>query len=307
MKLNAFAKTHVGKVRRMNQDVIYSDPERGVFLVADGMGGEKAGDEASAIISKVVQEKLTEYFDGSPTDAFELNDQLLNCLEESHQRIAGVVNHEPDKLGMGSTASLLSLHRGVYSIAQAGDSRIYQARNGVVQQLTRDHTLVWSMYEQGIIRREELETHPERHLLTQCVGGGQEVSADTYQGALKQGDRFLLCSDGLTGYTNEKLVFEKLVDTKKSLEEIGEKLIDAALMGGGGDNVSVVLVEVVDIDAENAWNPTQGLQETVQTPDEFEDTLTHAPDAIASDPPPSAVQPQGGLLGKIKQIFQGSK
>lgn len=262
MELVFANRCHVGSHRKTNQDVTLAMPGEGVFLVADGMGGEQAGDEAAAQVASAVRDTIRAYFQGAPASPRELNNKLIESLDEAHSRIEGVVEREPAKRGMGSTASLLCLHRGIYSIAQTGDSRVYLCRNGVVRQLTRDHTMVWQLYEQGLITRAMLETHPERHLLTQCVGGSQSFCADTFQGLVAPGDLFLICSDGLTGYAGEPVIFDYMADPGMDVEEMADCLIKAALRGGGGDNISVLLVRALATGSGDDWSAEYELCDT---------------------------------------------
>jgi protein phosphatase len=256
MQLESVALTNVGLVRSMNQDAILSLADKGVFLVADGMGGEKAGEEASAQVVETIQERFEAFFQEAPEGPSRIEGEMRDGLLKANRDVFQISVREPDKRGLGSTSSLLCLHRGVYVAAQVGDSRIYLLREGNVQQITRDHTLVWALYEQGAITREMLETHPDRHLLTQCIGNERPVKVDTFMGQVLPEDTFLICSDGLTGYAKEPKVFEVLKQVDLPLQTRGEMLIKSALDAGGGDNVSVILVRVVELDVEtDTWEP----------------------------------------------------
>ncbi|HOE97511.1 MAG TPA: protein phosphatase 2C domain-containing protein [Candidatus Sumerlaeota bacterium] len=269
MQFEHFALTHTGLVREMNQDSILALPRCGVFMVADGMGGEKAGDEASAQVVKTTQAAVEAFFKSKPTGPSQIENMLRDTLLEANHEVFQISVREPAKRGLGSTASLLCLHRGVYFVAQVGDSRVYRLRDGAAVQLTHDHTLVWLLYEQGNITRDQLETHPERHLLTQCIGSQKPVKVDVFEGDLQVGDTFLICSDGLTGYAREEKVLEILGETEISLEQRAGMMVDAALEAGGGDNVSVILVKITQLDAEDNWEP-----EATAPPTEFtEDTV----------------------------------
>lgn len=277
MKFEAIGATHTGVVREVNQDVILLLKDFGVFLVADGMGGELAGDEAAAQVRETVKRATRQYFSGIPHDAEELNQVLCAALEKSGRAISRIVEGAPHKSGMGSTGSLLCLHRGVYCIAQVGDSRVYLCRNKKVEQLTRDHSEVWRLYEQGMITRDEMETHPQRHLLTQCIGGGMDVRPDSFQGRVHPGDTFLICSDGLTGYMPEGEIFKLLSNEKLRLQAKADHLIRSALDGGGGDNVSVVLVKVESLGDKDNWQPAQALNETYSDTQDSNLTLDQEP------------------------------
>jgi protein phosphatase len=270
MRLQSVAKTNVGLVRSMNQDAILEMAGRGIFLVADGMGGEKAGEEASAQVVETVGVKFEAFFEKAPTGPSQIEGEMRDSLLLANRDVFQISVREPEKRGLGSTASLLCLHRGVYFCAQVGDSRVYLMRGGNVQQITRDHTLVWALYEQGAIGRDQLETHPDRHLLTQCIGNERPVKVDTFMGQAQVGDVFLICSDGLTGYAKEPAVFEILKQEELGLEERAELLIQAALNAGGGDNVSAILVRVAELEDQDGWEP-----EETAPPAKFDETDTH--------------------------------
>lgn len=255
MKLESIAVTHQGLVREMNQDSILAMDRQASYLVADGMGGEKAGEEASAQVVSTVEEAVKSFFGEAPEGPSQIESMLRETLMQANHDVYQISVEEPTKRGLGSTASLLCLHRGVYFCGQVGDSRIYLARNGNVHQITRDHTLVWTLYEQGHINRAQLETHPERHLLTQCIGNERPIKVDTFEGSVQAGDVFLICSDGLTGYAGEDEVFRILTNRSLSLKKRADKLIQAALDAGGGDNVSVILVKVLELEEDDDWTP----------------------------------------------------
>ena len=268
MQLETVSKTHTGLVREINQDAMLVMDGRGVFLVADGMGGEQAGEEASAQVVATVRSSIRSFFQVKPAGPSQIDNLLRDTLHEANEDVCQIAVREPEKQGLGSTASLLCLHRGVYFAAQVGDSRIYLVRKGKATQLTRDHTLVWMLFEQGAITRDQLETHPERHLLTQCIGTRKPLAVDTLEGTIEEGDLFLLCSDGLTGYATEQQVFDIVSDKKLGLEEMADQLIEAALQAGGGDNVTAVLAKVKKLESEDNWRP-----EETAPPQKFDITL----------------------------------
>lgn len=258
MKFTSFLRTDVGKVREENEDSIFSLPEHGLFVVADGMGGEIAGAEASAQVIRSVERVATKFFEsGPPTSPSSLEETLIQSLQQANNDVFDISVKDSDKAGLGSTGSVLDLHRGAYFIAQVGDSRVYLVREGKVQQLTRDHTVVWALYESGVITRDQIETHPDRHFLTQCIGAPKSLQVDTFQGQTFPGDLFLICSDGLTGYAGESDVERILLEAGDDLKTSGDQLIEAALEGGGGDNISVILVRVESLDDEDTWTPEE--------------------------------------------------
>lgn len=248
------SKTHIGRVRDENQDAVLVLPGIGVYMVADGMGGCRGGRQAAMQVVKTVGENMQAVLESAPPGTpEELQSLIRTTLEQSNLDVLQIGKLEPQKSGLGSTASLLCLHRGLFFIGQVGDSRVYQFRKGTLAQLTSDHTVVWQMYEKGMINRAELETHPERHLLTQCVGSARPIVVDLFEGAAYRDDVFLICSDGLNGYVGEAMIFEIIGKFWHDLDGCAQKLVDAALAGGGGDNVSVVLARVDGIDASDDW------------------------------------------------------
>lgn len=279
MRLEPFTITHQGLVRETNQDAILDLSELGVFAVADGMGGEQAGDEASAQTVATLRDAVLEFFKATPRQPGQIEQLLTQGLLRANHDVRQIAVREPAKLGLGSTASVLCLHRGAWFLAHVGDSRIYLVRDGAVRQLTRDHTVVWRLYEQGRISRDHLERHPERHLLTQCVGTPHPLHVDLARGALRPGDLFMICSDGLTGYAAEERIQLLLREpAAASVADRAQTLLDEALAAGGGDNVSVALVRVAALDIADDWavTPLQNYPMPAQ------------PDAAAPDVDPNA-------------------
>lgn len=280
MQLESIALTHQGLIRDNNQDSILALPEAGLFAVADGMGGEKAGDEASRQVVNTLRGHTEQFRQRPPVTPAEMKGLVQRTLQDANRDVHQIALHEPAKQGMGSTASLLWLHRGAWFTGHVGDSRVYLAHGGQIRQLTSDHTLVWTLYERGQITREEMEYHPERHLLTQCIGAAAPVKVDALQGSLHPGDLFLICSDGLTGYVRELRIHEILLEKHPTLEAKASALLNEALQAGGGDNISVVLVRVAALDGKDTWG---GLHE--QYPSHCDDTITQPIDYNAATQP----------------------
>lgn len=255
MKLDAVYRSHVGLVRSNNQDAVLCLPASGWFLVADGMGGEQAGEEASAQVVATVQATADAFAKSLPADPIQAETRLGACLQQANQDVLAIAAAEPQKTGLGSTASLLWLHRGVLFIGHVGDSRIYLAREGRVDLITNDHSLVWVLHQQGALTRAEMDAHPDRNLLTRSIGSKREIDVDTHQRQFKAGDLFLLCSDGLTSHVTEAEIFALLNASDTSLDSMADALIQAALDAGGGDNISVVLLRVLELDATDDWTP----------------------------------------------------
>lgn len=218
-----------GRVRSRNEDACRAEPERGLFVVADGMGGHPAGNVASAEAIAGFAEGVPGPDAGGRTAAPDLRDAVAEASRRVHEAAAG----SPDRRGMGTTLTALHLADGRWRVAHVGDSRAYLYRAGELRRLTSDHTVF-----------------PGSNTLTRAVGTGDDVEADLEEGALRDGDLFLLCSDGLTKTHAEEEIADRLgtVDgggtEGATLEETVRLLVDEANERGGPDNVTVVLVGV---------------------------------------------------------------
>lgn len=227
-------------------------PECGVFVIADGMGGEVAGEEASAQVVGSIRQALGGLAQNPPAQPDQLAALLQEAIHLAHHDVFEIAKFNPLKRGMGSTVSLLCVHRDAWMVAQIGDSRVYLVREGLVRQITTDHTVVWELFRQGAIERGQLADHPARHLLTQCIGSGEAIDIDLFEGIARHGDLFLICSDGLTGYVSDELLYATLTDPALDLERMADELVESALSGGGGDNISLILVRA-EPGPEDRW------------------------------------------------------
>ena len=238
-------KTDIGRVRQGNEDALFSDEERGVFIVADGMGGHVAGEVASQMVAETVglgvSGAVEEGLRGSDLEA-----RTLELIKEANRKILERADNEPEKRGMGTTLTLLTiLPESVYLMDQVGDSRAYLLRDGVLRQITRDHTVVQQQVDRGALTPEQAREHPLSHILTRALGTENSVEADTYGDSTELGDLFLLCSDGLSGMLPDDQIHEILSNPTEDLQEIADALIDAANRAGGLDNVTALVVKVL--------------------------------------------------------------
>ncbi len=240
-------KSDVGRVRRSNEDSYYADPERGVFLVADGMGGHAAGEVASEIVSETVGPGIGQALEEGLRDEA-LERRLLDLISESNTGILRRADEEPDKRGMGTTLTVLVLlpEVGRYLIGQVGDSRGYLFRDGELSQITRDHTVVQQQVEQGALTVDEARDHPLSHILTRALGTEEQVDTDIYSDDVQPGDMFVLCSDGLSGMLSDERIAEVLAESGGDVEEAGEELVTSANQAGGQDNVTALVVRVTE-------------------------------------------------------------
>ena len=239
-----------GKVRSSNEDSYAANLKNRVFLVADGMGGHAAGEIASQIAAATFEEvAAVRLNEGKPSDEI-----LISAAQEANSRIYQAQRMKAELAGMGSTLTALSIREGKYYIAHVGDSRAYLLRDGALQQMTRDHSLVWQLYETGVLRKDELSSHPQKNLITRSIGPHPQVEIDLEEGDVREGDIYLLCSDGLTDMVSDENICRILSTPDQTPRELGEALVQAANLRGGADNITVVVVRIDagdDHDEEN--------------------------------------------------------
>ena len=242
------AKTDLGRVRENNEDkfefYMPADPAtlatRGlVFLVCDGMGGHAAGQIASELACKTFIDVYMHHPASEPETA------MLSAVVAANRFVLDNSRAFPDRKGMGTTLSGLILIQNRAYTVQLGDSRIYRLRGGDIEALTVDHTWVNEAIREGVLKPEEAENHPYKHVLTRAVGAEPEVHPEINSIDLAPGDLFLLCSDGLTNHVHDESLGEIL--SSHGLAEAAWTLIGHALQGGGSDNTTVLLVRVDDI------------------------------------------------------------
>ena len=231
MQLESYAQTDVGRRRRNNEDHLFADPRRGVFAVADGMGGHAAGEVASEMAVAAVAAAAAD------------PDSLVQAVRAANTAILTRGTQERDKDGMGTTltALALSVHERRFRIAHVGDSRAYLLRGGALEQLTVDHTWVQQRVDCGDLTPEQARTHPLSSVLTRSLGIDDAVEVDVVTGELRENDLFLLCSDGLTGMLADDELRAQLRE-ERPLAETAGALVRAANDAGGTDNITVVLV-----------------------------------------------------------------
>jgi len=226
--------TDVGRVRQINEDSFLSSPESGLWVVADGMGGHSAGDYASQTIVKEL------YSIGVPGTADDLQARFMERLTHANGLILQHAQ-ELDAGTIGATIVSLLVHGGDYACIWSGDSRIYLMRDGVLEQRTRDHTEVQALVDAGSISPEEAVNWPRKNVITRAIGVTDYPECDVVGGALKTGDKFLLCSDGLTEHNTDSEIAEML--RFNSPQVACDQLVAQTLERGAKDNVTVVAME----------------------------------------------------------------
>ncbi len=224
--------TDVGRQRSTNEDSLFVHPP--YFAVADGMGGAKAGEVASRLAVEVLEEELARHPDDPPEA------QLSEALQEANRRIFELSTDDESRRGMGTTVTAARVHDREVSLGHVGDSRAYRLREGDLEQLTRDHSLVAELQRSGQLSAEAAEHHPQRSIITRALGPEPDVEVDTYTVPGREGDVFLLCSDGLTGMVSDDEM-ASIVRRAGSLDDAAESLVRAANQSGGKDNITVVL------------------------------------------------------------------
>ena len=238
-------RTDSGIRRLDNEDAYTFVPELNLCALADGMGGAAAGEFASRIFIDAVKELFSEVQERSEQGSIELVEQTFRVANE---RIIDHARQNPEHKGLGCTAELLAFFDQGYVLGHVGDSRTYLFRQGGLKRLTNDHSVVQLQIDQGLITPVEAKKHPLRNVILRAVGTSEVLAVDLIRGKILPGDLFLLCSDGLTDMVEEQ-VFQKVLAGELALSHKADKLVELANSAGGHDNVTVVLGEVVTVQA----------------------------------------------------------
>ncbi len=231
----SYARTDVGKVRKVNEDSVLDHGSEGVWVVADGMGGHAAGDVASSSIVESMKALK------SSEDANSLITEIEQRLLDVNDDLLRQASERADRQTMGSTVVVLvAFHQKIFSL-WAGDSRIYRLRNGQLSRITIDHSKVQDLVDEGLINEEEAEKHPEANVITRAIGASQALYIDLDMHDVKAGDRYMLCSDGLYKEVMEDEMNDLIA--LGSPEDACNALIDLTLERGSRDNVTVIVVQ----------------------------------------------------------------
>lgn len=227
----AALRTDIGKTRKQNEDAAWMDEAKGVFAVADGMGGHLAGEVASGMAIDAIRRMAN----GSADIA-----AMREAVNGAHEAILAHAKANPACAGMGTTLSALWKCGRYAYIAHVGDSRIYRYRGGELEQITQDHSLVEELVRAHIITREEARQHPRRNIITRALGTPGDNAPDMLAADRQKGDVWLLCSDGLTEMVPDERIAETLAD-ERNLDAAADSLLKQALEAGGRDNVTLIL------------------------------------------------------------------
>ena len=253
MQLSVAAGTDVGRIRAGNEDSLYADAdrERGLFIVADGMGGHAAGEVASEMAVQIVARDLTDLRD------------LRRPMRAPHGRCAqgGQPGHlradHPGsrEAGDGHHGLLSAGGPGRYIIGHIGDSRVYLLRDGVFRQITKDHSYVQEQVDAGFLTPEQARYHPYSNVITRCVGANAAVEADVLTGEIRNGDLFLVASDGLTGMVEDPQL-RRILESKQTPGRMVDSMITEANRRGGLDNITAIVVQVINVLSGNTGEQT---------------------------------------------------
>ncbi|MEY4418787.1 MAG: hypothetical protein RIR15_109 [Actinomycetota bacterium] len=233
------ARSAIGLVRQGNEDSAFVSPQ--LIAVADGMGGHAAGEVASRIAVQVLH-RLTPTLTATDIDEDSVSDLLMHSLHSIDEEIAAVAEEEIEKRGMGTTLTALLFRNNHIALLHVGDSRCYRLRGSSLEQLSNDHTVIQELLDQGAISEAEAAEHPQRSMLTQALRGDGDVTPVLQVYEVKKGDRFLLCSDGLSGVLTEKEI--KIGLKKSDKDEAVKFLVDATYVNGAPDNVTVLIADI---------------------------------------------------------------
>ncbi|MBQ2923708.1 MAG: Stp1/IreP family PP2C-type Ser/Thr phosphatase [Tyzzerella sp.] len=238
--MKTFSKTDIGMVREVNQDYVYvSDLPVGklpnLFIVADGMGGHKAGEFASRFTVEVVKDELAKSTEDGPEA------MIRQAITSANQRLLETAKQDSKLEGMGTTLVVATVIERTLYFANVGDSRLYLL-NHDIKQVSKDHSLVQEMVRLGGIKQEDAKNHPDKNIITRAIGAKEQVEVDFYEYRLKKGDIVLMCTDGLSNMVEDTEILH-IVKGSRDIVEAVEGLINKANENGGKDNIGIVAVD----------------------------------------------------------------
>ena len=238
--MNTFSMTDVGSVREVNEDYVFASSAPvghlpNLLIVADGMGGHRAGDYASRFAVEMVKEILSECAADSPET------MIRDAVASANEKLLEVALQDENLKGMGTTLVVATVIERTLYFANVGDSRLYLL-NDDIKQLSKDHSLVQEMVRLGGINQEEAKHHPDKNIITRAVGVRQGVEIDFFEYRLKDGDIILMCTDGLSNMVEDAEIF-RIVKSSRDVVEAVEQLVEKAKDNGGRDNIGVIVAE----------------------------------------------------------------
>ena len=238
--MKTFSKTDVGMVREVNQDYVFSTETSigklpNLLVVADGMGGHRAGEYASRLAVEVLKQELAASTEESPEA------MMKNAITRANERVLEAARQDAKLSGMGTTLVVATVIDRTLYFANVGDSRLYLLSDDI-KQLSKDHSLVQEMVRLGGINQEEAKSHPDKNIITRAIGAKDEVDIDFYEYRLKKGDIILMCTDGLSNMVEDEEMLH-IVKCSRDVVEAVEQLIERAKEHGGSDNIGVIVAE----------------------------------------------------------------
>jgi serine/threonine protein phosphatase PrpC len=251
MRLEFAAGSDIGRRRKGNEDSLFVNPEMGLFVVADGMGGHAAGEVASRVAVEAINEficltsrdnEITWPFGLDENMSYDGN-RLKTAIRYANEKVLQETQQQNEYEGMATTVVAALVDQSTVNLAHVGDSRIYLARDGQLRQLTSDHSWVNEQIQNGIISPDQARTHPLRNVVTRALGGRSDIEVDMQEITALEGDVLLLCTDGLTTMLPDEEIAACIDSAIGSAEQTARELIDAANERGGEDNITVVLIK----------------------------------------------------------------
>ncbi len=239
--MESFGLTDIGKVRNINQDAFFSDNKKGIFIVADGMGGHAGGEIASKMCIDTIKNGIAEKIVSAEMEITKVRMTLVQITNQASTLIYERALEHPDLRGMGTTATCLIIRGDQAFFSHVGDSRCYLFRQKLLYQLTEDHSFVQEQIKSGVIDEEQASSHYLRNVITRSVGYQEEEEVDSGNLKIEKDDIFLLCSDGLYGKVSDEEIADYL---KFPMMTSASKLVSLANARGGEDNITIVLVKI---------------------------------------------------------------
>jgi PPM family protein phosphatase len=281
-------KTDTGRQRHANEDSYFARAP--VFAVADGMGGAQAGEVASRIAAGAFERR------GKPAEETPAEGQLEEIAQRANREIHRLAQEDSSRAGMGTTLTAAMLRDDEVSLGHVGDSRAYLFRGGQLKRLTKDHSLVEELRRQGRLTEEQAEEHPQRSIITRALGPEPSVNVDTMTFPARDGDVYLLCSDGLTTMVSDDEI-RAILSESKSLRSAVNKLVDAANRGGGRDNITAVAFRVADAETKEAEESATLISRTAEQAGLTGERVRAATDRIRGRGPMPAPRRRRRILG----------
>lgn len=240
-----YGLTDIGVKREKNEDAISIPSENEpikLFILADGMGGAKAGEKASQVAIRTIRDYVRLNFIKIERTKEGIEELIRKAMVEANKKVFELSQEYKEYNGMGTTVLVALIYRGRLYIGHIGDSRVYRLRQSVLRQLTKDHSYVQELLRQGSITIEEAKNHPQKNVLLKALGCDRDIVPDVITKGFVKGDIILLCSDGLTNMVDDKQIYEIIMKNTSDLNVACKMLIDTANQNGGVDNISAIII-----------------------------------------------------------------